>query len=195
MNRLVLLALGVSVVATLAPPVLLAVLLRLPRTRIRTSARLTRQRELHGLDAPVWAALAVFVGSSAGLTTMVVAQPLRFPYAVTFLWWALVAVVLGVAHVDQVRRGRRRPGRFVVEHVAGLAGVVAATGGTLLLAVAARKVLLGTWDQLGILAVPVLLGVTALVSRLLTELLAWCAQYRSRPVRVLLDPALARGSR
>ena len=74
-----------------------------------TLARLTRGRGRLRLDAPLWSALVLFVGSSLGLSLLVVAQPVHFPYTLVPTWWA-VAVLLGVAHVDQVRRGRRRPG-------------------------------------------------------------------------------------
>lgn len=185
MNGLVVLALAVTVVVALAPGLVLSTLVRVPRTRRATVARLTRARELLHLGAPSWSALAVFVGSSLGLSTMVVAQPVRFPYAVVLTWSAAVAVLLGVAHVDQVRRGRRRPGLFLTEHLVGLVGIVAAVGGVLAVAVAARKVLLGTWTALGAVVAPVLLVVVLAVAALLAELLAWCAQYRVRPVRVL----------
>jgi len=189
---LVVAALAVTVVVALAPGVVLVTLVRLPRTRVATLARLTRGRELLRLDAPLWSALALFVGSSVGLATVVLAQPVRFPYALVLTWWAVVTALLGAAHVGQVRGGGRRRGLHLAEHVIGLAGIVAAAGGVLLVALAVRKALLGTWSAMAIAAAPVLLGVVVVVGALLTELLAWCAQYRVRPVRVLADPALVR---
>ena len=190
MTGLVVAALGVTLVVALGPGLVLATLVRLPRTRVATLARLTRARELLRLDAPLWSALLLFVGSSVGLTTVVLAQPVHFPYALVLTWWAVVVVLLGAAHVGQVRGGGRRPGPCLAEHLIGLAGIVAAAGGVLLVALAVRKALLGTWSAMGIVAAPVLLGVVLVVAALLTELLAWCAQYRVRPVRVLVDPAL-----
>lgn len=189
MTGLVVLALATTLAVGLGPGLALVVLVRLPRTRVATLARLSRWRELLRLDAGLWSALAVFVGSSVGLVVIVVAQPVRFPYPLVLTWSALVAVLLGAAHVDQVRRGRRRPGRFLAEQLIGLAGVVGAVGGVLLVALAVRKLLLGTWTAMGLVAAPVLLVVVAVVTVLLLELLAWCAQYRSRPVRVLAEPA------
>ncbi|GAA3798037.1 hypothetical protein [Cellulomonas soli] len=192
MNGLVVAALAVTVVVALGPGLLLAALVRVPRTRLATAARLTRGRELAHLDAPSWSALSVFVGSSVGWSVMVVAQPVRFPYAVVLTWSVTLVVLLGVAHVGQVRRGRRRPGRFLAEHLIGLGGIVAAVGGVLLVALAVRQVLLGTWTAMGVVAAPVLLVLVVVVAALLTELLAWCAQYRVRSVRVLADPVLLR---
>lgn len=195
MSGLVVAALALTVAVGLGPALLLAVLVRVPRTRRATVARLTRGRERLRLDAPLWSALAVFVGSCLGLTLIVVAQPVRFPYPVVLTWSAALAVLLGAAHVDQVHRGRRRPGLFLAEHVLGLAGIGAAVGGVLLVALAARQALLGTWSAMGAVAAPVLVVVVLVVAALLTELLAWCAQYRVRPVRVLADPALLRTGR
>lgn len=195
MTGLVVAALAVTVMVALGPGLVLVTLVRLPRTRVATLARLTRGRERLRLDAPLWSALVLFVGSSVGLGTVVVAQPVDFPYAVVLTWWAVMAALLGVAHVGQVRGGGRRPGACLAEHVIGLAGIVAATGGVLLVALAVRKVLLGTWSAMGFAAAPVLLGVVLVVAALLTELLAWCAQYRVRSVRVLADPALLRPRR
>lgn len=190
MTGLVVVALAVTVVVALGPAMVLVTLVRLPRTRVMTLGRLTRWRELVHLEARLWAALAVFVGSSVGLVAVVVAQPVRFPYAVVLTTSAVVAAQLGSAHVAQVRRGRRRPGLFLAEHVIGLAGVGGAVGGVLLVALAARKVLLGTWSAMGVVVAPVLVAVVLVVAVLLTELLAWCAQYRARPVRVLAEPSL-----
>lgn len=190
MSGLLVLALAVTVAVGLGPGLVLVVLVRLPSTRVATLARLSRWRELLRLDAGLWAALAVFVGSSVALVAVVVAQPVRFPYPLVLTWSVFVAALLGGAHVEQVRHGRRRPGLFLAEHLIGLAGVVGAVGGVLLVALAARKLLLGTWTAMGVVAAPVLLLVVAVVSVLLLELLAWCAQYRSRPVRVLAEPAL-----
>lgn len=195
MTGLVVAALAVTVVVALGPGLVLVTLVRVPRTRGATLARLTRGRELLRLDAPLWSALALFVGSSVGLATVVLAQPVHFPYTLVATWWAVVTALLGVAHVGQVRGGRRRPGPRLAEHLIGLAGIVGAAGGVLLVALAVRKALLGTWSAMGIAAAPVLLVVVVVVGALLTELLAWCAQYRVRPVRVLVDPALLRSRR
>lgn len=190
MSGVVALALVVTVVVGLGPGLVLVALVRLPRTRVATLARLSRWRELLRLDPVLWSALAVFVGSSVGLSALVVAQPVRFPYALVFTWSALVAGLLGGSHVEQVRRGRHRPGLFLAEQLIGLAGVVGAVGGVLLVALAVRKLLLGTWTAMGLVAAPVLLVVVAVVTVLLLELLAWCAQYRARPVRVLAEAAV-----
>lgn len=195
MSGLVVAALAVTVAGGLGPGLLLVALVRLPRTRRAAVARLTRGRELLPLDAPLWSALSLFGGSSLGLSLLVVAQPVHFPYTLVLTWSAAVAVLLGAAHVDQVRRGRRRRGHVLAEYLIGLAGIVAAVGGVLTVALAVRQVLLGTWTAMGVVAAPVLLVLVLVVSVLLTELLAWCAQYRVRSVRVLADPALLRSRR